>query len=320
MARIVRVGGVLLCMLAIGVLVRSPFVWRSWLVNRGMRAYIWAEVGGAEQDNYVLAESMLRQASGEQGDNFRLCWALGRVYLAQGRADRAAEWLRAAADLAPENPMVNLALGNTYDQAGQRDLAVSAWRAAGAAPTFSLLGDLSWQQRDGNTAEEQYWKAVQTDPSYVEPLYRLQDVYWSRGDKQKVEDVLVMTLKADTSSSARRFVAQGLLHQIRGQPDLAIENYEQALDMDPLWTRPYSRLAEIWWGSKGDGDRAAFYYQQLIEIAPDRWGVFVALGDIYRAQGRQADAREMYLCALALDGLDAGARENLQERLESLED
>ena len=319
MARI-RSGSVLLCILAIGIVLGSPAVRRLWLINRGNLAYVWAEVGGMGQSNYALAESMLWEASGGQCDGFRVCLTLGRVYLAQGQADRAVEWLCAVGSLVPEERMVNLALGNAYDQAGQRDLAVSAWRAAGAAPTFSLSGDRSWQQRDMNTAEEQYWKAVQIDPSYVDPLYGLQNVYWSRGDKQKVGDVLVMTLKADTSSSARRFDAQGLLHQIRGQPDLAIENYEQALDMDPLWTRPYSRLAEIWWGSKGDGDRAAFYYQQLIEIAPDRWGVFVALGDIYRAQGRQADAREMYVRALALGGLDAGTLEVVQERLKSLED
>ena len=320
MARIARAGGVLLCVFAIGVVLGSPAGWRSWLANRGNLAYAWAEVGGMGQDNYVLAESMLRQASGEQCDNFRLCWALGRVYLAQGRADRAAEWLRAAADLAPENRVLNLALGNAYDQAGQRDLAVLAWRKAGAAPTFQLWGDLGWVQRGISAAEEQYWKAVQTDPGYVEPLYGLQGVYWAISDMQKLEDVLVMTLRVDTSSSARRFIAQGLLHQIRGQSDLAIENYEQSLAMNPRWTLPYSRLAEVWWGHKGDGDRAAFYYQQLIEIAPDRWGVFVALGDIYRAQGREDEARQMYERALALNGLDAGTREALQRRLEAFED
>ena len=312
----IHLGGLLSCAVVLVLASAWPVAVRMWWINQGNLALARAVTGNQAEVNLAIAEQSFLRASGGQCIDWQLCWDLGRTYLASRQADRAVEHLRAAAELAPQNRMIHLALGDAYDLAGQRDQAVLAWRKAEAASTFNRLGDLSWQQRNMSSAEEYYWKAAQTDPGYVEPLYGLQNIYWAVGDKRRLEDVLVRTLTVDTSSSARRWVTLGILHQIRSQPDMAIECYQQALILQPQWSLPYRRLAEVWWGSKGNGEKAAFYYEQVIQIAPDDWGAYVALGDIYRAQGRLADARAAYLRALALDGLEEGARRVLQEHLE----
>jgi tetratricopeptide (TPR) repeat protein len=97
--------------------------------------------------------------------------------------------------------------------------------------------------------------------------------------------------RGDDPLSAREHVALGSIYEKRGEKELALREYEMALEKDPDFLQAVTRLAEISYvmGTYGQAER---YYRRAIELAPRNGDLYNNLCWVYLSQGKKLKRAE----------------------------
>ncbi len=95
-----------------------------------------------------------------------------------------------------------------------------------------------------------------------------------------------------------------------GHHDLALQEFQQALDLDPHYAAAISGLAHAYEGSGRSADAEAAY-QKAAALGPDSWDAYDELGNFYNREGKFEQAIQQYQHALQLTPDNAQVYANL---------
>ncbi len=163
-----------------------------------------------------------------------------------------------------------------------------------------------WSKPESLTsAETLLKKALQLDPNFGRAEAALGEVYWRRYDltKQKrwVDPAQQACAKAIqlANSGAEGHNCLGLLESTTGQYEKAVEQFQEAAQLDPSNDQTYLNLAASY-EHLNRPEKAEEAYQQVINIRPQESAGYSNLGAFYAGQAEYAKSQAMFEKALAL--------------------
>lgn len=172
------------------------------------------------------------------------------------------------------------------------------------------LAILALHQKDYQTAEKYYKKAIDIEPLFPYSYINLADLYRMQGREKEGEEILLRALK-QSPNMAEVHHALGLLYVRQKNMDTALQHLQKAAALNPASAR-FAYVYAIALNSKGDASSALNVLQQALRLHPYERDVLAALVSINRDQGRYTEALA-YAERLAEDGDNSGYRQEIDQ-------
>ena len=207
------------------------------------------------QRQYSLAINAYKRALEFDPDCAAVYHSLGFAYYKEGEFDLAQEALQKAIELNPQNANYHYVLGQ-------------------------LLED--WTELDGawEKAIQEFTRATELDPSYIEAWYNRGLLYEKLGGLEKAcEDFKQVVNRAPAFHAARHNL--GVLYIKQQQWEDAERVFEEILEAEPREPDAHYHLAAIYLNLYGDVDRAIHCLQYAIERDPEHLDARFELGLLY---------------------------------------
>jgi tetratricopeptide (TPR) repeat protein len=245
------------------------------LVRLGLRELDTARRTG-EPSRYGRAEAALQRALQVNADDVEALVGLASLEAARHRFRESLALARRAQRLSPDTAVAYAATGDALVELGRHDEAFRAFdRFAELKPGFSAYSRISYARE----------LLGRTDGA-IEAMSLAVDAAGGRGEP-----------------AAFALTQLGKLHFSRGRLAQAGREYRRALATVPGYVHALDALAQVE-GARGRFRSAIRLERRAVEQAP--LPQFVgSLGDLYRAAGRPAAAREQYALVGAIDRLFA---------------
>ncbi len=200
----------------------------------------------------------------------------GKHLHSEGKLDEAIVEYKAASKLDSENPWILSALGLAMTSARDFEGAEKAFRQALKLNTdltdvHNNLGVLYSEMGQKEKAFEEF-TAVLRDPSYPTPekaLFNMGALYFR---EQNYELALMYYHRAVEKSPkfAMGYRGLGEIHLALGEPEMAFDRFQQALEVAPNDLPSLYELARLY-EEQGDTEKALEYYRRVVEA--DRFSV-----------------------------------------------
>jgi tetratricopeptide (TPR) repeat protein len=265
---------------------------------------VLSEIG--DPDLLDEAESLCREAVRRQP---RLTVAhinLGITLHARRRRTEAADALRMALEIDPDNPLALTRLGRILGEAGDVDLLDEAEalcrRALALAPhlaeAFDHLGDVLRFEGRLNEAMEQYDRAIELEPSWAGPLWHVGLLFQETGRYEQAAQFYKVAQSLD-GDIGRYHAHFGRLSMARDQHEEAIRHYELSLSYDPDNPETFVALGRAVMAA-GRHDDADARFREASRIDPMATEPWASLSRLQAERGEFDLACEMARTALAL--------------------
>ena len=173
---------------------------------------------------------------------------------------------------------------------------------------YNLANALAAQGRS-TEAVEQYQKAFEYRPDNAEEHNNLGTVLLGQGRSTEAIQQYQKALEIKSDFAEARYNLGNAL-AAQGRIAEATEQYEQALRIKPDYVEARSNLANAL-AAQGRSAEAIQQYQKVLETKPDNAGARNNLGTVLLGQGRSVEAVEQYQKALDIKPDFAEARYNL---------
>lgn len=165
-------------------------------------------------------------------------------------------------------------------------------------------------------AVESFKRAIAIDPAYVLPVAGLAEAYWRRYSATHESTALDLALA--TSADALKLndnlapvhLTMGLVRNGKGQYEMAEEEFQKAIKLDPLNSQALLELGRAY-DAQGKHDLALSSFHKAIERNNDDWVALTALGASYVRHGQFAEAVPYFLQVERLTPDNAKAYSNL---------
>jgi Flp pilus assembly protein TadD len=193
----------------------------------------------------------------------------------QGDANYGIDKLKQAAQIDPKNPDIDINLGLCYRKLGgeQGGQAFTAFQQATTidpqnARAYYLIGRIYQSQRNRESMDEWYGKAINADPKFA-PVYLQYFQYYSEKDVTTAKEYLdKYVANADKDCNTDFFVGNYLIRAAKYQ-----EALQQAKSMEANGCAGFARLNVLYAASYdrlGDSVQAKNYTQKFFSVAsPD---------------------------------------------------
>ncbi|MBI3651227.1 MAG: tetratricopeptide repeat protein [Acidobacteria bacterium] len=173
-----------------------------------------------------------------------------------------------------------------------------------AVSLIVLLSLATWRESKAWESSETLWnQAIRVRPDYWIPYYYKGDLLLRAGRLPEARDALILAAEHN-SQQATVYAALGQTYAELAQFDLAIETYQQALNLNPKMIKAYDGLGSIFFNAK-DFQAAEKYFQAAVALNPDATDELFHLGLTYNYQGRFAEAIPILEKALRSAPLEA---------------
>src|SRR5579871_2134122 len=197
----------------------------------------------------------------------------------------------------------------------------SADGSAAPAAYESYLKALGYMQRydkPGNLDQAigALSSAVSADPQFALGYAGLGEAYRLKYQLDKDAKWTDLALKNGTKATALNsslptaFVTLGRIHATTGKNDLALTEFQKALELDPRNADALSGEATAYEHAGRIAD-AEVAHKKAIALRPDYWDGYNTLGNFYDSQGKYDDAVAQYQRAIALTPDNPVAYSNL---------
>ncbi|XP_040960101.1 probable UDP-N-acetylglucosamine--peptide N-acetylglucosaminyltransferase SEC isoform X1 [Gossypium hirsutum] len=281
----------------------------------GNMANAWKEKGDVDVAiRYYMIAIELRP-------NFADAWSnLASAYMRKRRFNEAAQCCRQALQLNPLLVDAHSNLGNLMKAQGLAQEAYSCYlEALRIQPTFAIawsnLAGLFMDSGDLNRALQYYKEAVKLKPAFPEAYLNLGNIYKALAMPQEAIvcyqravqtrpnypvalDTYVLFLLMYLGNLASTYYE-------RGQLDLAIHHYKQAIAYDQRFVEAYNNLGNAL-KDVGRVDEAIQCYNQCLTLQPNHPQALTNLGNIYMEWNMVGAAASYYKATLAVTtGLSA---------------
>lgn len=260
------------------------------------------------EDIYADLEWLAAQPGVSEAARARLTMMLGQIeHFCYGDRNAAMPLLERAAQLAPQDGMVQAALGDPWLDEADRSKAERCFdHAIEVDPRvphgYVGRGDSALRADPPAVDEAERWfqKAVAAAPGEPLGYQRLQALY-SRPeriarDEARFNDALERRIAldpGDAGSAAEAWLDAATSHQAAGEYERAAECYERAIERHPKGLRPHLYLAELR-RVMGDGESALAACRSAIAVAPDSCEGYLALANVNAALGNGSAALQVY--------------------------
>ncbi len=229
---------------------------------------------------------------------------LGKLALAIGQPDLAAEHLRIVRKSWPLEPVICSDLGNAAKACGRIDEAMAQYHKAleidpdCATAHYDFANALNDQGRFDEAVVE-FQKAVEADPAFVLAHNNLGNALRRRG---RLDEAIVEFQKTLELNPESVIAHNNLGNALRngGRLDEAVAEFRKALEIDPDCMSAHYNLANAL-DSKGRSDEAIAEYQKALNIDPKSMMARNNLGNALAHRGRLEEAIAQFRAALEID-------------------
>ncbi len=250
----------------------------------------------ADKSQWHLAESRLLRAIELDGDMGMAYLELARVYYHMNRLPEAIRNLETARSLNHRYPGLHYtaALIDTarFDYQGALE---NIDRAVGHMPekwqNHHLRGVILRGMGKIDLAEESYEKAFELNPGAYESLAGVALCRYEQGDSRGAMGIIDIALR-DGGEQYQPLLIKGILLARQSQTDVAYTYFQKASRADPARGQAYYNMALID-VEKGRRARAEYLFIKAMDLDLYDPLPYVALGRLYREDGRYDDALEM---------------------------
>ena len=171
---------------------------------------------------YAQAINSFQQALNSNPNNADAYYNLGSSYYQLGKQSRNNQWIQQAEQLFRQS----ISLNDKHVDA-HRSLAALLIETERKRYAFDLVD--SWRNRY---------------PQSPEPLIEIARLYQEFGDNRRATDFLSDAVRLD-SGNVRALKALGHVREAQGQLNLALENYNRALSLDPNQIDVAQRMQQL---------------------------------------------------------------------------
>ncbi len=269
----------------------------------------WFDLGFVYNASQRTAEAVdaYRQSVAAQPEIFESNLNLG-LLLASQSSPEAETFLRAATRLKP-SAKANQGLARAWIslarvlEAAQPQEALAAYREAAAlqpadAEPHLSAGLLHERQGDFPAAEQEFRKAAELDPKSTEAIAGLANVYMRAKRLPEAEAALRQFLRLNPGSLPAR-VQLGRVLVAQGKNEEGLAELTAGLESAPGDVASLQELAQLSFAAKGY-EKAASYYQRLVEAAPRNAEYRHGLGASLMKLGRYPQAEQQLIAAVSL--------------------
>ncbi|MGB9106771.1 MAG: protein kinase [Terriglobales bacterium] len=205
--------------------------------------------------------------------------------------------------------------------------SASGTRAGSAAYDSYLKGRVYLERYDraGNldAAIARFESAVKGDPNFALGFAALGEAYWNKyrldPDPQWLRQAETYSRRAVELNDQLPAVHTilGRIHRATKEHELALQEFQQALKLDPRNPGALRGLAAVY-DSMGRKSEAERLYQQATVLSPDSWGGFNEFGAFYLRHSENQKAAQQFRRAVELTPDNALAHGNLGLALDQL--
>lgn len=176
------------------------------------------------------------------------------------------------------------------------------------ASYYLTISDAYFRLNKPNKCKNALLKAVQLQPDFAEPLYRLAQFELYLGNHQQSINYANDMLRVDARDD-RPFMVKGICYKELGDTAKAIQNYLEAVTENPDNYDAYVELGILHW-AKND-PLAEGYLKSALDIRPQGIDALYTLGMHYQNSDKLNEALETYTKILEIDSSYAAAYFNM---------
>lgn len=182
-------------------------------------------------------------------------------------------------------------------------LPIFCFACAGTAPlppqalALNEAGVAALAAGDLETADARFSLALEYNPKFVDALTNQGLVELQRGNFERARQLLTRARRLNPDV-AQPHHALGVLAERERRPDLASQNYYEALRVDPGFAPARANLAHLLYAG-GLYEDALVQFRRLVEVAPDVIAAHVGLAATLLHLERVTEAHEVIDSALA---------------------
>ena len=226
-------------------------------------------------------------------------------------------WLPAALLCA----MVTVGAVWTYERNAVYSDRVTFWqdcadKSPGKARPHNNLGVALADQGYHDEAMKKYYKALQIDPLYQDPVA---NIGLSLAQQGKMEESITQFLKAleINPKDHKTLNNLGASLIVVGRHKEAIQSLSEALTLDPYYAQAHNNLG-VALQHQGRIEEAIDHFSTAVLLDPDYTRAYNNLGIILANQGRYEEAIEQFSAALKVNPKFKSARLNLEKSLKAI--
>lgn len=196
----------------------------------------------------------------------------GLIALQTGRAEIAANLIRQAVEISPNEAQFHSNLGEAYRGLGWFDEAVeSLKRALAIQPAFpealNRLGAVLAAQQQTANAVNCYREAIRFDPNCADAYYNLGNVLANIGQLAEAEACYKRTVALRPNAIDAHNNLGAVIH-MQGRVDEALGAYQRGIALRPNHAESHNNLGNIF-KDQGRLEEAIARYRQAIALKPD---------------------------------------------------
>lgn len=232
------------------------------------------------QPSNTEARNLLIAIHERNGDEAAIHYQRGLLHLAKGHMEAAQKALEKALDLGAKPSKIQLALARVYYEQGditqaQKALGVVRRRGAQTAETESLRGWLLLEKGEFPGAAQAWRKALRLASNHGEAYLGLAELAKRQGDSGGALTSCDQAL-ALLGHDARSRMRLAEVYADIGEIQAAVDQYQLALDLDPMLAQAASELAALYTADRWRLPEAVVLARRAARLAPtdaDAWDV-----------------------------------------------
>lgn len=277
-------------------------------------------------DGANAAKSLEKVLDSELAD-FDTLYTLVQISIDRQEYMRALYYSKELLKEAPKNPYIHSNMAYVLFKLEDYDGAIQEYKhaithgedALWTATVAQTLGTIQYQiKQDPEAAVSMFQLAYQLDPSNLEALSMLGDIYTEQGNFESAIQAYRHILSVEPDNADCHNYLGYLLWQL-DKNDEAIAAYQKAIALNQDNPIAYNNLGVIYLDEKCQPQQALDLFEQATLLKPDYTLARFNVGRSLEALGKVADAAQNYTDALTLNGHNAELdNDEILDRLEQL--